>query len=369
MKQLATSIAAALLIALGFAACSTPRGLYESAIDTVNQAELPDNDDAIDAFEDLDEAVALAKEELRTDEDARSPCVHDQTAYVIPMALLAKARLHGRLTQVPQAEDACWAAIGDAGRYLGRYITKFMPAGGPQHLFANYSVFFRREKVRRHGFTVLKEIYRKAAERDLEELMRAQIAFSDIYLRSSVAHDEEEFIRLAENSDWVRRYNLEKEDIGYAFQVILLSLAMAAQQAAYQQQQAQLQQGMAGADPATQADLQAQMRQLEMQMQNNMQQMMETARKIDEAHAAAVQSIQNQFHNTVVGALVANFEMLELSAEVKNLASYQDLQRKKEAFDDYVAREGFDQKAAAALHEVRTSLDNLTRDLQQRRRQ
>ena len=104
--------------------------------------------------------------------------------------------------------------------------------------------------------------------------MRAQIAFSDIYLRSSVAHDEEEFIRLAENSDWVRRYNLEKEDIGYAFQVILLSLAMAAQQAAYQQQQAQLQQGMAGADPATQADLQAQMRQLEMQMQNNMQQMM-----------------------------------------------------------------------------------------------
>ena len=82
-----------------------------------------------------------------------------------------------------------------------------------------------------------------------------------------------------------------------------------------------------------------------------------------------MQSIQNQFHNTVVGALVANFEMLELSAEVKNLASYQDLQRKKEAFDDYVAREGFDQKAAAALHEVRTSLDNLTRDLQQRRRQ
>jgi|GEM_PF-1020769 len=369
----AASFLTAFLVALAatlvatLTACSTPRGLYESAIDTVNQPGMPDNDDAIDAFEDLDEAVVLAKEDLRTDEDARSPCYHDQTAYIIPMARLAKARLHGRLNQVSQAEEACWTAIDEASRFLGRYVAAFVRSSGPQFLFANYSVFFRREKVRRHGFTVLKEIYRKAGERDLEELMRAQITLSDIYLRSSVAHDEEEFIRLAENSDWVRRYNLEKEDIGYTFTVILFAMAMAAQQAAYQQQQAQLQQGMVGADPATQANLQAQMQQLEMQMQTNMQQMMETARQIDEAHNAAVESIQNQFRNTVVGALVANFEMLELSAEVKNLASYHLLQQKKEAFDNYVARDGFDQKAAAALHEVRTSLDDLTRDLQLRR--
>jgi len=369
MKNLTPLTAAAFLVALliTLTGCSTPRGLYESAIDTVNQPEMPDNDDAIDAFEDLDEAVVLAKQDLSTDEDARSPCYHDQTAYVIPMARLAKARLHGRLGQVTQAEEACWTAIDEASRYLGRYVAAFVRSSGPQLLFANYSVFFRREKVRRHGFTVLKEIYRKAGERDLEELMRVQISLSDIYLRSSVAHDEEEFIRLAENSDWVRRYNLEKEDIGYTFTVILFAMAMAAQQAAHQQQQAQLQQGMVGADPATQANLRAQMQQLEMQMQANMQQMMETARQIDEAHNAAVDSIQNQFRNTVVGALAANFEMLELSDEVKNLASYHILQQKKEAFDNYVAREGFDQKAAAALHEVRTSLDDLTRDLQLRR--
>ena len=69
----AASFLTAFLVALAatlvatLTACSTPRGLYESAIDTVNQPGMPDNDDAIAAFEDLDEAVVLAKDDLRTD--------------------------------------------------------------------------------------------------------------------------------------------------------------------------------------------------------------------------------------------------------------------------------------------------------------
>ena len=37
--------------------------------------------------EDLDEAIALAKESLNTDEDYNTPSVHDQTAYLIPMVI------------------------------------------------------------------------------------------------------------------------------------------------------------------------------------------------------------------------------------------------------------------------------------------
>ena len=66
-------------------------------------------------------------------------------------------------------------------------------------------------------------------------------------------------------------------------------------------------------------------------------------------------------------ALVQGFELLEVSEEVKQLDAYVTLQSQKQAFDDYVLRRGFDQQAADTLIDMRSSLDRLTRELQQRR--
>lgn len=360
-------LVACLCMVLGLTSCSSPRGCFLSGYKTARQYEMPDADDAQDAFEDLNESISIAKEWLRTDKDVKTVCRHDQTAYLIPLSHLMKARLHGRFNQISEQENACWAAIQDADKYLGGHI-RVLARGRVSVPFASYSVFFRREKVRRHAFTLLSETYRQAGEKDLVSLARAQIGFSDIYLRSPVAHSEEQYIRTAENSDWVRIYELKKENIGHTFQVIMMSLLMVMAQAGGQMHKQQLEsQAAMTNDPALRANLNQQIANLDMQMQQNMQQMMDTMQKMEENHLARLNRIEQQFQNTVLGSLMANFTTLDLSDEVKSLAEYEDLKNKKEVFDNYVLERGFDVNAAQALADVRTSLDNLTMALQNRR--
>jgi hypothetical protein len=362
----------ALLFGLAFLACGcvSPRGAYESGVAVVNQFEQPDSGDMEDAIEDLDYAISKAKKWLSQYESERTACRHDRTAYLIPMSRLAKARLYGRFNQITKQEDECWAAVRDAERYLGAHIRSLrFDRSGEALPFASYSVFFRREKIRRHAFTLLSETYRQAGEKDLVALMRAQVGFSDIYLRSPVSHSEEEYIRTIENSDWVRLYKLEKEDIAYGFQMFFFILAMAAAQAGAQMQRQELQSQMyMTQDPALRANLQQQIANLDMQIQQNMMMAMETLEQMEQSHLATVEAIELRFHNTVLGALVANFESLKLSDEVKALPQYGDLITKKDAFDNYVSRVGFDRQAAQALSDLRTSLDNLTLELQRRRK-
>jgi len=347
--------------------CSTPRGCFLAGFETARQYELPDADDAQDAFEDLNESIAVAKEWIHKDPDARTACRHDQTAYFIPLSHLMKARLHARFNQISRQEEECWAAIENADHYLGRHIRSL--AGGRVTVpFASYSVFFRREKIRRHAFTLLNDTYRKAGEKDLQALAMAQIGFSDIYLRSPVAHSEEQYIRTVENSDWVRLYDLKKENIGHTCTVIMMSFMIALAQVGGQMQKQQLEsQAATTTDPALRANLNQQIATLDLQMQQNMQQMMDTMQKMEENHLARLDSIEQKHQNTVLGSLVSNFATLNLSTEVKSLAEYKDLKNKKEVFDNYVLERGFDVNAAQALADVRTSLDNLTVALQNRR--
>ncbi|MEW6745722.1 MAG: hypothetical protein AB1486_23480 [Planctomycetota bacterium] len=344
--------------------CASSRDLYESAMRVVRQPDLPDEEDVAEALAELDEAVARARSELR-DEDLRTPSYHDASAYIVPLAHLAQAELHGRFNQVTRQEQACWDAVRTAEETLGRHVT----APGQVVLFADYSVFFRREKVRRQAFTLLKESYRKAGEKDLEELMRAQIGLSDIYLRSPFAHGEEEQIRTFENADWVRRYDIEKAGVGNGIAMTLLIIATIGMAASMQAQQAELQQAQYQTDdPAVRADIQARMQQLEMQQQQALQQFSQTAEVLAKAHEAEVRAIEARYQNTTVGALMANFEMLNLSEEVKQLEAYRQLSARKTYFDGYVIRHGFDAQAARALVDVRTELDRLTERLQARRR-
>jgi hypothetical protein len=95
---------------------------------------------------------------------------------------------------------------------------------------------------------------------------------------------------------------------------------------------------------------------------------METMQKMDEAHQFRLQGIETQYENTVLGALISNFRLLELSDEVKNLPAFQRLEQQRQAFDDYVLNQGFDERAAMALADLRSSLDDLTIELQERRR-
>ncbi|MBU0754119.1 MAG: hypothetical protein KJ645_03200, partial [Planctomycetes bacterium] len=147
------------------------------------------------------------------------------------------------------------------------------------------------------------------------------------------------------------------------------SLAFAMAQAGAQMQKSQLESQMSMTqDPVLRQNLAMQMQQLDLQMQQNMMQAMETMEQMEQNHQATMQAIENRYQNTVLGALIANFETLRLSDEVKRLPAYQDLAAKKATFDNYVQRSGFDHQAAAALADLRTSLDSLTVELQNRRK-
>ena len=377
VRDVAHALALGLVVLL--AACTTPRDHYERAVVVVDQLDRPDAGQVARALDQLDQCIAAARKQLDTASETPPPSRYDRTAYLIPLAYLARARLHGRLGQVVQQEKACWDAVQTSEDYLGKHILALSEEnqrdGGknrktvPLLPFVDYSVYFRREKIRRNAFSQLIETYRQAGERDLEVLMRAQVGLSDIYLRSPTAHAEEEYIRTIENSDWVRQNAIKRENVVYAFQVVAHALSNAAMQASYASRKAQLEQQIKAArDPEVRAALQRQLAQLEAQHQEQMRQSRETGQRIRQQHDANLKAITRRHQATVVRALTANIKLLGLSDEVKHLASYQRLQQKKEAFDNYVLRAGFDRKAAQALAELRSSLDQLSRDLQQRRR-
>lgn len=362
------TLAAVACSVLVMGACVSPRGRFEHAFERAVRYELPDSDEAAQAFEDLDEAVREAEEALRTDQDMIAPCVHDRTAYIIPMAHLAKAKLHGRFNQIADQEAECWAAIKEAEEHLGGHIRRIHLGGGIP--FAQYSVFFRREKIRRHAFILLLESYRRAGEADLVALMRAQIGFSDIYLRSPTAHGEEEYIRTIENADWVKNYKSGVEDIAHTFEVALVTMAYAAAEAGAQMQRAKWKaKSPSAGGPQVKPKFRHRASLGDSQLVFNMHQAMETIEQMDKEHKERLRAIEGSYKDTVLGALIANFEILELSEEVKNLEAYGRLKVKKEAFDDYILRSGFDRNAAYALMNLRSSLDDLTLELQRIRRE
>lgn len=372
--------------------CQTP-GPYEQGLRIVRQIEQPSADQVVRARQLLKDAIAEAR--LRLDLE-RETSFADAVAYVIPLARIANARLHRRLGQVTEMEAECWGAIEDAERYLGTHIRDLQttistpepepnpPAGAdtpatqgepsPQvlrppeqaHTELGASVFFRREKIRRHVFVLLLEVYREAGERNLEALIEAQIGFSDAYLRSPVAQGEQSYIRQIENSDWRRRYDLGTADVHYHLAYTFIVLAQLASAAADSAREQSLNE-VAARNPKQRAYVEQQKRELADQRRRNMEEFRKTLEKLDKSYEQQTTGIEAKHSNTVVRALASNFELVGVSEEVKNLAEFAALQQQKQAFDEYVLERGFDEHAANALVELRTSLDQLTRELQKRR--
>ena len=341
------------------------RDFYCSAMEIVEQPRLPDEQQVTSTIKQLDGAIAAVQQELSAYSATEIADYHDQIAYLLPLSRLAKARLYSRFEQVPAQEGECWAAIAAAEKYLGKHIRQ---QSRPQ-LFQTYSVFFRREKIRRHAFTILQETYRRAGEKDLQKLMQVQIGISDIYLNSEVAHNEESYIREAENASWVQRSSLLGEGLRHGVSTFLIAVGSAASEAALQAQKAQLQdQYRAASDPRERASIARQMRRLDRDIQQQRQRSRETMQREQQYHHRQVRTIRYRHQVTVSQALNSNFTMLQLSAAAKKLPAYRQLYTKKLEFDNYVLRHGFDAQAAEKFTEVRSSLDELTRNLQNRRR-
>jgi hypothetical protein len=351
--------------ALVLGGCASARDHYDDGDEIVRQSEQPSAEQVTAARASLDLAVATAQEDLLSDEYESAPVRYDATAYIIPLARLAKARLAKRFDQLSELEEECWQAIRDAERYLGEHILQ-LQGGSEEEKKLGASVFFRREKIRRHAFMLLLDEYRSAGEKDLELLMLHQIGFSQTYLMSPVAHGEEEFIREVENSDWVREYNLTAADTRYNMIVILLVMLQAASTAASEYQKASYDQ-MAARDPSMSGYAAQQKASIDRQQQQNMKQFQETMQKLEEAHEQEVAGIQSMYEATVAYSLAANFELVNVSKAVKDLKEYTVLAALKKEYDNYVKSHSFDEKAAEILMRMRTSLDELTRKMQRRR--
>ncbi len=349
------------------AGCKSPLEHYESALEISNASELPDSK-AVAKFEkELDKATSKAGKILRTEKGAAGTALHDATAYVIPLADIARAKLYLRLGQVREAEDAAWKAVENAETQLGRHIRLLQEENGDWDVGAlGSSVFFRREKIRRRVFTLLKNAYRQAGEKDLSALMDAQIGFSTDYLCSSVAHGEEEFIRQVENSDWIRTYEEDSARIGYMLKVTLRFLGQIVQVAAAEMQKAQLQQ-QAAQNPNYSSSYRRQQNAIDRQQELGWEKFKEDLDKMKAKYEATLSNIAATFQKTVATSLSANFELVGFSEEIQALDAFAELEEKKEAFDDYVLRSGFDKQASDALMDMRRSLDDLTRELQERR--
>lgn len=357
--------------------CQSAAGYYQSGLKIVRTPERPGPDEVTRAHRYLDKAIERAKKELDSDRVSRS----DATAYVIPLARIAKARLHRRFEKTTDMERECWQAIHDAEEYLGAHIHKIKndvaeisedgeevaPTQPPEtHKQLGASVFFRREKIRRHAFALLLGVYRDAGEKNLESLMQAQIGFSDSYLRSSVAHGEELFIREIENSHWRQKYDLSTAGVRHNLSLALLFVAQAATAAAGQKQMQDLDESAAN-NPRNRSYVEQRKAQIREQQRKNMEQFKKAAKKLKEAHQRQTSGIRTSHSNTVAGALAGNFELVGVSEEIRQLDAYFALRDQKEKFDDYVTKRGFDQNAADALIDLRTSLDELTREVQKQR--
>ncbi|MHC4469773.1 MAG: hypothetical protein ACYS99_02320 [Planctomycetota bacterium] len=362
-KEIAlTLVACVAVLAPG---CSTSRDYYEIGDEISRMHEQPSAELVAEAGESLDQAIDLAMEELGSGDDEAQAARYDSTAYIIPLSWLAKARLAKRFGHVTELEEQCWHAIEAAESHLGEHIAA-LDAGETEHKILGASVFFRREKIRRHAFALLVDEYRQAGEKDLERLMHAQIGFSETYLLSDVADGEEEYIREVENADWVEGYDMDAEEARYNLLMALLILGQSAQTAASSMREAELNR-MQSMDPSTAGYVAAEKQRLQWERQQSLEQFTKNVEKLTEAHQEAKSRIRTTHRATVARALSQNFDLVNVSPAVKNLSAYRELQSKKRDFDNYVRRHGFDEKAAQKLMEVRTSTDDLVRELQRRR--
>lgn len=338
---------------------------YNRAISVVDAVNTPEDRDIEQAFEFLDTSIKIAKEELEEHSSLYRPCEHDQLAYIIPLARIAKAKLYSRLNQIRNQEEEGWKAIYEAENYIGRHVRE---NNTRDYMFGTYAVFFRREKIRRYVFTILKETYRRSGERDLEQLMASQIGMSSIYLQSSVAHNEEKYIRAIENSDWVRINALKEEDLKYSIFMFFAYVLAAIQEVAHAAEQQMLEEEYYNAENEYQRQrIEARMRRAERRANRNRQRLREMRKNLRKQHRREIHSIQRNYRNFVSRSLIENFSMLRFSDEIKNLDAYWILMRKKEDLDNYLKRNGFGSQAAKKLMGIRTALDQLTRELQRRR--
>lgn len=331
-----------------------PRALTRDPLDASSAAS---------ALANLDQAISSARSALN---DAPA-ATHDQVGWVIPLALLGKAEVHAALGQVTQVEEACWEAVRQSEEIFGQHLPSSWVGEQPAPFGALY-VFYRREKVRRQAFALLKEVYRRAGEQDLERLMDAQLFNSDLYLRSPVAHQEEELARTYECADWVRLSDNTRSEARQNLwtTVIITMMVLTAAAVGFQSAELQSAQGMTS-DPALQAELQRQQQELNQSL-NDLA--MSSAALIESVHSSAADERagnEERFRHTAVTTLRELVSILSSSELVARLPAFRRLKEQADALDGYVARRGFDRSAAQALSRLRTTLDELTVELQRRR--
>ncbi len=348
----------ALIFCLILPGCPSISRSYENALKIIQKNGQINEEDFQSCLGKLDNAILYAREDIQYTDSSN----HDQYAYILPMAEIAKARLYNRVDQIENMEKSCWKAIKIAESLLGKHIRKSNTA---QNMFQEYSVYFRREKIRRHAFTILQEAYRRVGEKDLSQLMQLQIVFSDSYLISDFAHQEEEYIREAENAVWVKKYNQKKEDIRHTFTLVLLALGRAAEQMAIESEKQQIHQQLQNTyDPYQRAILYQRLACLNQKEKESEQRYKENVENENIQHHYNLQNIQKVYQQTSLNALVNNFRNLQLSPQIKNLPSFNRLISQTASLDNYIQRKGFDEKAADDLMNLRNTLDELTKEAQ-----
>lgn len=361
----------ALALGLGLAfvpGCTSPQSLCGRGVTAVSRGEVNDQNVAL-VQGDLDASITLARRTLQ-DDDERVPAIRDQHAYMIPIARLAKAQVHVQYDQLAEAEEQCWQAVRQSEIFLGEHVRNFQDVVDSSVVpFGAYSTFFRREKIRRHAFTILMEGYRRAGEKDLVALMKAQIENSSIYLGCPVAHHEEEYVRTLENGHWFMEYEITKaETRSNMLTTAIVLLTIAAMGAGANASMQMQHQAAVTTDPNLAANLNMQAQQLNLQMTQLAQQAGQTLDSIEQSKQATVSGLVQGYKTTLAGALSATFQLVSLSPEVRSLPVYRKLHEQSKQFDDYVQKKGFDVDAAKQLAVMRASLDELTAELQKKRK-
>lgn len=314
----------------------------------------------------LAEIPDLADAELG-DLEGLADAEHDRYAQLVPLAELAKARLAARLGQIPEAERACWRAIELAEDHVGTHIRR-MSEDDEDGLFLSCGAHFRREKIRRAAFAMLTEAYRKAGEKDLEQLAQLQVATSSLYLTSKTAHGEEERVRGIEGSVWAYEYETTRANANHETMMIMMALMAAASTAAnqYSAQQADMA-AMRSTNSQQASSFRSQAAQLRTNDTLQQMQYREQMRQAGEQHFARMTAWAAVHSRDLSAAAITNATILRLSAAVRALPGYQKLVAAQQKLDNYLTRGAFDEGAARALATLRQSLDELSRDVQSKR--
>lgn len=353
------------LAALAAACTSAPASRLGSAMGRIMSGRI---DDA--SYErtqgELLEIPDLAAEEIGELEDL-TDADHDRFSQLTPLAELAKARLAARLGRIPEAEAASWRAIELAEIHIGTHI-KRMSEDDEDGLFLSCGAHFRREKVRRAAFAMLTEAYRKAGEKDLEQLAQLQVATSTLYLTSKTAHGEEERVRGIEGSVWAYEYETTRANANHETRMIMMLLAAAASTAAnqYSAQQADLA-AMRSNNAQQASSFRSQAAQLRFNDTLQQQRYREQAREADAQHHARMTAWAAVHTRDLSAAAITNVSILRLSPAVRALPGYQKLVDAQRKLDGFLSRGAFDENAARALASLRQSLDGLSREVQQKR--